>query len=78
MAADKKKQQLPMTIFIGPTGGGREKVEHERCLIEIVDRYKDGRPRMMELIPLDAEIECGKEHTYIAAYIPRAYLEREV
>lgn len=73
----KQKKHLPMTIFIGPIGGARQKIEHEHCLLEVVDRYKDGRPRMLELIPLDNEVECGKEHTYITAYIPKPYLEKE-
>jgi hypothetical protein len=75
--SDKKKRALPMTIFVGPTGNGKQKVEHERCLLEVIEHYKDGKPRMLELMRLDDEIDVSENRIFISAYIPKTQLERE-
>lgn len=76
--ASNTEKILPERIFVGPSKDGRSKVEHERCLFEVIEWYKNGTPRMIELIPLDVVLEVGpgaENRRFITGYVPKYYLD---
>lgn len=67
-------------IFIGPTKDRLKKIEHEHCLLEVIDWYKNGTPRLLELIPIESVLEVGGEackRRFITASIPKCYIDEK-
>lgn len=66
-------RKLPNMIFVGPIQGGRDKVQHKRCLAEVTEFDEYGNPRMLRLLR-DLEQVDEKASCFVTLYVPVAYL----
>lgn len=70
------RKQLPTMIFIGPTQGGRSKIQHKRCLAEILKLDEYGNPKEFRLIRDDEHLSADRQNDglFIPVYVPVQFL----
>ena len=75
------KGELPNIIFVAPTGRGKDKIQHNHTVFEIVEFAEDGWPKTLRLMRDDETIdlqqraeETGEAPSFMTAYCQRRSL----